>query len=407
MQSQLSSRICHIGMFILVACMLVVLSACTVTFTPVQTKNAGVVSVASPGTTPAHLIILHSGLWMFALDATNGNVVWKQERASFAQPVVANGQAYTLITPAYPANQNQIVDIDSKSGTQRWVYSLPNAQNTPFGALAYQGNVLIAAIQPGSIIGLNATTGTLLWKDTINFVMWQQQLNISNNNLFLALPDGNVDAINIADGKLRWTKNVNGSASMTAGQGTTFVANTCYNTATSSFNICLTGFDSTTGATTWNATVQTIACGTQPGCTDSPTTLSVSGNILYVLYSHITNDSNNTPYRDQGINAFNLSNHTLLWNYVIPGSHANMMNDPRGFALDGADAANVYIESSAGALTAVSAANHKMQWSYTNPSGVSDQFTLDQGTAYIVNGSVATALNTQNGTQLWTEALMP
>ena len=91
---------------LLMCCLLVTLTACTVTLgsphpgTPIDSNSGGNdASQAPQGTTVplSRYLIIDSGTTYYALDAATGTVIWNLQNSSFSTtPVVANGQVYAL-----------------------------------------------------------------------------------------------------------------------------------------------------------------------------------------------------------------------------------------------------------------------------------------------------------------------
>jgi outer membrane protein assembly factor BamB len=409
-----------------VSCLLVIVAACTVVATPSTSSTApiGTSSGGASGGTPtvngsvplSHRLVIFANSALYALDTSNGNVLWKMMVSSFSQPVFANGQVYLMTLPG-PNSGSQIVDIDAMSGTQRWAYSFPSGQqNAPAtGSLVVSGHVVVAAITNQGLMGLNADTGKQVWNVALNLTMNPQPLAANKDTAFVVLPNGNLDAFNVATGQLRWEQNKGYSSVESTEQGiyATYSCGSSNVILASSSNVCLVELASSSGATQWNTQVTSIQCALVFICGEAPNPPVPGGNAVYVLFTNYISQGNNIDeFQDQRIDALNANGGGLIWQYVIPGTYGkastNVTNSGAAeFKLEGADSTAAYMQDASGTITALSASNHAVLWKFANPNGKSDQFILNQGAIYLVNGSTVTAINTQNGSQLWSMTLPP
>jgi outer membrane protein assembly factor BamB len=394
------------------------LAACAMTITPGTNIPGAAPSVVSTGTAssgaPASSsppLIFSTNFDLYALDTASGNILWKNSDPSFTQPAVANSQVYAIAPPTSNAGGSQLVDFDGMSGVQRWSYALPGA-NGAFGSLVVSGNTVIAALQDVGLLALNANTGAPLWKVALNFPTPPGSLAADMQTVFVVLPNGNLDAFDIANGQLRWEKN-NGASFAIAAQGAVYATYACSASSiviASSSDICLGAFDSATGAQRWSSPLTSVSCALLIFCSNSPSAPVIGGDTIYVLYTHYTstgNGQNPSQEQDQRVDAFHLQTGTLLWQDVIPGSQGQTSSNPPGFSLDGADGSAAYIEDATGTLTALSSSHHSVVWQHVNPNGKSDQFLLTQATAYVINGTAVAAIDTRTGSQRWSVILTP
>lgn len=403
------------------SCVLVMLAACTVVVTP-STSSTAPFSATSGGTSTvntsvplSHRLVIFANSALYALDTSNGNVLWKTQVSSFSQPVFANGQVYIITLPGVNGG-SQLIDTDAVSATQRWAYSFPSSQNAPapaIGSIAVSGHVVVAAITNQGLMALNADTGKKLWSVALNLTMNPQPLAVSGETAFVVLPNGNLDAFSVATGQLRWEQNNGYSSVVTTAQGmyATYSCGSSSIVLASSSNVCLDDLASASGNTRWNTQIASIQCALVFICGQAPNPPVPGGNAVYVLYTNYISQGNNIDeFQDQRIDAINASNGALIWQYVIPGSYGkastNITNSGAAeFNLEGADSTAAYMQDASGTITALSASNHAALWKFANPNGKSDQFILNQGAIYLVNGSTVTAINTQNGSQQWSMTL--
>lgn len=407
-----------------VSCFLVILAACTVVVTPSASSTSPITASGGPGGTPtvnttvplSHRLVLFANSALYALDTSNGNVLWKTQMSSFSQPTFANGQVYMLTLPGANGG-SQLVDIDAMSATRRWAYSFTTSQAAPpaIGSLAVSGHVLVAAITNQGMLAFNADSGKKLWSVALNLTMSPQPLAVNGDTAFVVLPNGNLDAFNVATGQLRWEQN-NGYSSVVTTAQDVYATYSCGSSnviLASSSNICLNDLSGASGNARWNTQIASVDCALVFICGHAPNAPVPGGKAVYVLYTNYISQGNNIDeFQDQRIDAINASSGALIWQYVIPGTYGKASTNVTSsgapeYNLEGADSSATYMQDASGTLTALSAANHATLWKFANPNGKSDQFLLNSGSIYLVNGSTVTAISTQSGSQQWSMTLPP
>jgi outer membrane protein assembly factor BamB len=411
----------RVRFLVLVAVLLPVLTACTASTSPQinaelaqAAKRAAITSTRTPvkPSLPSNPLIVLSGFGLYALNRSDGSVLWQDQLSSITPPIVSNGKVYALETAVAAGLKPQIVALDQQTGTQLWSYTIGTNNASPFGQLTLINHTLIAAIANDGLLGLDADSGKLLWHQAISFTGMPAAMASTGDSIAVILPSGNLDVFT-ADGQLRWEKNI-GASNVTAGQHTFYTTFNCGSISiiiVSGSNICLGAFDSTSGNLLWHASVSGVACVFLFFCGNAPSKPFVSGDTVYELFTNYTtkgSGQNAVQYQDQRIDAFDIATGSQRWQYVIPDSYGVVNSGTMSqFTLEGADNSYVYVESDAGNLTALSGTNHTPAWTYTDPNGQSSQFIEDSGQLYLVTNQAVTALSAQHGSQLWATLLNP
>jgi hypothetical protein len=399
---------------LLMCCLLALLAACTVNFGP----SAAGTAIGSPGPSGpsqptqgtallplSRYLIVNAGGTDYAIDAATGTVIWNLQDYSLTTPVVANGQVYVVKqTASFSSNagSNQIVDIDERSGTQHWSYSL-GQQQLSYVSMALVDNVVVADVGNVGLIGVNAQTGATLWQVALGntYASGTGGLQTSSNVVYIPT-DNSLDAFEATTGHLLWQKS---NALQVAGSpGSVFVPDFCSSASYTGF--CLNAYSPSSGAPQWSSPVGVKACDSNT-CSSSPggSEPFVDGNTVYSLFATYTN-SFQASTQDSYIDAFNASTGSLLWEYSIPDSHGQIGSNSLNFNMIGADSSAVYYENSVGTITALSSANHAVLWKYVNPNGQVTQFLESNGAIELLNDYTVTALNRQTGAQLWVAQLL-
>ncbi|MHB9155885.1 MAG: outer membrane protein assembly factor BamB family protein [Endomicrobiales bacterium] len=102
----------------------------------------------------------------YALDATSGRVLWKQEEGQQAAgrdsgPAAgALGQGMLFL----PGREGEVTALDATGGEVRWKRKVTES-GAPAGSPVYSGGTVFVPV-PGDILALDATTGRLRWRLT-------------------------------------------------------------------------------------------------------------------------------------------------------------------------------------------------------------------------------------------------
>ncbi len=195
-----------------------------------------------------------------ALGAVNGTVLWKHTAPgsiSFSSPAVANGTVYVGIIGRYNTTTQITYDppygvlaLDAATGAQRWFASL---DASVAASPVVVGDSVFVAAKDGFLYVLDAGTGTLMWKDTVQAGVSSPAIHAGT--LFVAGGTssfggpGLVTAVNVSTGAKEWTFQPNGvvQASVTYADGLILFA-------TNAANGTIYALDASDGNPAWSYT---------------------------------------------------------------------------------------------------------------------------------------------------------
>jgi outer membrane protein assembly factor BamB len=101
-----------------------------------------------------------------ALDATNGNEIWRTEAGAPLQsaPTVAGGRVFAI------SNDSELVALDAATGEVSWNYQAiaESARILSAPSVAIDGETVVAPFASGEIVALLAANGRRLWSDALS-----------------------------------------------------------------------------------------------------------------------------------------------------------------------------------------------------------------------------------------------
>jgi outer membrane protein assembly factor BamB len=164
----------------------------------------------------------HTGVYPGENYNSIGSLKWKfkSQGKIFSSPAVFNGIAYI------GSADHNLYAIDVKTGKQLWKFTTGGAVHS---SPAVNGNILCFGSFDGYYYSLNAKTGTLIWKfktggeklvgakslwtmkphdqymnDLYDFFLSSPIFSGNNLTVYFGSSDGNVYALNVTNGKLKW-----------------------------------------------------------------------------------------------------------------------------------------------------------------------------------------------------------
>ncbi|MCF3946959.1 PQQ-binding-like beta-propeller repeat protein [Acidiphilium sp. AL] len=100
-----------------------------------------------------------------ALDPATGAAHWmkKLDQPARSAPAIGGGQIYIVLL------DNTLTALDAKTGDFAWRFPTGSSSNSMFGAgaPAYDQGVVVAGFGTGLLAGINATTGSALWEQSL------------------------------------------------------------------------------------------------------------------------------------------------------------------------------------------------------------------------------------------------
>ena len=72
------------------------------------------------------------------------------------------------------------------------------------------GEVVLVALKDGSLLGLDAASGEVIWQFTTPYQVWSNSLGVGEKTAFLGLESGRLLGINTKNGQVQWDITLNG-----------------------------------------------------------------------------------------------------------------------------------------------------------------------------------------------------
>lgn len=153
---------------------------------------------------------------MYSVDLTNGQIVWTFDTKSevVAEPLLNEGVLYFL------SGSQAVFALDASNGKQLWTYNRQDTSNlmTIRGGSkpAFANGFLYFGFSDGSLVSLNAKTGTPQWEITLNRNARFKDIDaspvISGETLFINSYDDHLYAVSKDKGEILWKSRVGGSS---------------------------------------------------------------------------------------------------------------------------------------------------------------------------------------------------
>ncbi len=252
---------------------------------------------------------------VYALQASNGALLWSYPVAEASSPAVANGVVYV------GSYDHSVYALDARTGVKLWnyitdgvVFSSPTVAN---------GTVYVDSLD-SNVYALNASTGALLWKYTTTPGQYvNTSPAVADGAVYVGGGDGNVYAFNASNGHLLWqyTTDWYVYSSPAVANGVVYVGSCC--------NGIVYALNARTGSPLWSYT-------TGDNVDSSP---AVANGVVYIG-SH----NGNVYALDAGTGA-------KLWSYATGGLVASSPAVANGVVYVGSWDYNGYaLNASTGAL---------------------------------------------------------
>ncbi|MEM6603778.1 MAG: PQQ-binding-like beta-propeller repeat protein [Pseudomonadota bacterium] len=153
---------------------------------------------------------------IFALNASDGDIVWQiDNRVPFdAAPTLFDGRLYVI------DRDNRLQAFDALSGRTLWDYrALPEPAAFPRVASAsVVGDVVIAPFTSGELVAIDARTAKAAWQRNIVGASLKERSGkfntiaahpvISKRSIFASVPSGLFVALNGANGRVLWEREI-------------------------------------------------------------------------------------------------------------------------------------------------------------------------------------------------------
>ncbi len=133
---------------------------------------------------------------VLAIRPGDGKILWRQSlgNAARAAPTIADGRLFI------PLIDGQVIALSTADGRRLWAYQGGSADTEVLGlpSPAYADGLLVAGFGSGDIAGLRATTGAVVWGDTLASGAGRSSLiDLSSVRAMPVIADGQVFAVSL------------------------------------------------------------------------------------------------------------------------------------------------------------------------------------------------------------------
>jgi outer membrane protein assembly factor BamB len=141
---------------------------------------------------------------LYAVNTATGNSQWEIDTgyANVSTPAVADGSVFVALWNG--DNTGMMAAFDAATGEQRWTYSSPSGLS--FSATSVANGIVVAGGMDGSIYGIHAADGTLVWSvDSGTKLPIISAPGIANGTAYVGTGSGPILALDVATGAVLWT----------------------------------------------------------------------------------------------------------------------------------------------------------------------------------------------------------
>jgi len=141
---------------------------------------------------------------MYAFDAIDGRVKWKFFTATVgieSSPAVSDGIIY------FGSNNGSFYALNATTGELKWkMETSKNVSSSPLVA----NDIVYFGSSNGIMYAVGAKTGSLIWSYQTGGMIVQSSPALSNGVVFIGSRDGYLYALNASNGSLKWKYSTNG-----------------------------------------------------------------------------------------------------------------------------------------------------------------------------------------------------
>jgi outer membrane protein assembly factor BamB len=152
--------------------------------------------------------------FVYALDATNGNVLWKRTINSIGRSAPAANDNIVLVNTA----DNKLYALDANDGAIIWTHSGATEEMSVVGSSSpvLHGDTVFAPYSSGELYALRLQDSSEIWHDNLTsagglFTDIDASPVIKNNMIYAISSDGVLVASNIKTGERKWEKAISGN----------------------------------------------------------------------------------------------------------------------------------------------------------------------------------------------------
>lgn len=145
---------------------------------------------------------------LYAVGIEDGHILWTYplKAEGLARPLVHNGTLYVL------GGNNVAHALDAKTGKLNWIYNRREAGTLSVrggSQPAISGDLVLIGFSDGSLVGLNRSSGALVWETNLNRNKRFRDVDatpvIDGNTAFVSSYDGALYAVGTNDGRIQWS----------------------------------------------------------------------------------------------------------------------------------------------------------------------------------------------------------
>ena len=146
------------------------------------------------------------------LSQSNGDELWRAQVSTEVTSVPAAGNGIVAVH----TDDGKISGFDAASGERRWLFhrSAPVLSLRGAGTPVFDGDHLYCGMDGGRLVKLRAASGIPEWEIPVAYASGRNELEqivdidgnmvLAGNTLYVATYQGDMAAVNKADGKVRW-----------------------------------------------------------------------------------------------------------------------------------------------------------------------------------------------------------
>ena len=140
---------------------------------------------------------------LVALNRETGETEWTHRLQIVTAPAADNERVYV-------ATNDSIQALDTASGDELWSTPVAGAATAP---LVLDSEWLLAAIEPGEVLALRRSDGTIAWRRSVGATSVFPVASSGDGRLYLSLSDNRLVALDLATGDLLWEQRLPGTIS--------------------------------------------------------------------------------------------------------------------------------------------------------------------------------------------------
>lgn len=159
-----------------------------------------------------------------ALNGADGSVVWafpqnpKEERRGLFYAAPAVDESHVIAASQVPASgflsrpKNIVWGLSRETGTLQWHFDLAAGQYVEGGAIS--GDTFVIGNSDGNVYALDVNSGALRWTLETGHRVWATPLIVSDT-VYIGAMDHNLYALDLATGRLKWKFQAGGAFAST------------------------------------------------------------------------------------------------------------------------------------------------------------------------------------------------